>query len=127
MTFEQYIQAAILLITAIIVCIKFSKILAWIIPSFEDNKGQASYKRLTAFALLSLDSYLILKDKIATSIMLHVHYSLLIAMLLTAAIITTENVITILSIVKGNLSPNDNESKIETKKIEGEVKVTDIG
>lgn len=119
MSFDQYIQISILAITVIIVCIKFSKILQWIIPSFEDNKGQASYKRLTAFALLALDSYLIIKDKIINEIMLNLHYSLLIAMLLTAAIITTENIVTVVSIVKGSLPEKD--------KKEEENKTSDIG
>lgn len=97
----KYIQIAIIIITCIIVAVKFSTILKWIKPTFEDNQGYASYKRLTAFALLAADFYLLFNDKITTTIMLHVHYSLLTAMLLTAAIITTENIITVLKIVKG--------------------------
>lgn len=120
----EYFQIGVLIITAIIVIIKFSKILKWVIPSFEDNKGQASYKRLTAFSLLTLDSYLIIANKVDTSIMLNVHYSLLAAMLLTAAIITTENIITVFGIIKGTISKDTDP---EVKKIEGEVKISNVG
>lgn len=71
--------------------------LSWIRPSFQDNDGTASYRRLTAFFLVMLDAYIIIAGKITTGLMLNVHYTLLASFLLITGIITTQNVLQFLN------------------------------
>lgn len=66
----------------------------WIKPSFEDDKGSASYRRLTAFTFAALDLYIVGFDKVDSDIMLHVHYSILVFVLLLIGIVTVQNILT---------------------------------
>ena len=68
-------------------------IIQWLRPSFEDNDGKSSYRRLSAFYAICMDAYIILADKITNDTMLWVHYSLLVYSLVMTGIVTVQNII----------------------------------
>ena len=70
------------------------KFINWIKPSFEDNDGTASYRRITAFILICLISYMVLWDVIKTPISLNAFYALLTTFLLLVGIVTAQNILT---------------------------------
>lgn len=70
-----------------------NKLIQWLRPSFEDNEGKSSYRRLTALFFVLVDGYLLYADRIKTPIMLNVHYSLLVFILCMTGIVTVQNII----------------------------------
>lgn len=70
------------------------KFIAWIRPSFEDNTGKASYRRITAFVFVWLMCYMVVCDKIKSDIHLKVFYAIEVGLMLMTGIVTTQNILT---------------------------------
>lgn len=70
-----------------------NKIIQWLRPSLEGDDGKSSYRRLTALFFVLVDGYLLYADRIKSTVMLNVHYSLLIFILCMTGIVTVQNII----------------------------------
>lgn len=70
------------------------KFIQWIRPSFEDNDGKSSYRRITAFVFVCLISYMVVFDKVQQEVHLKVFYSMLVTLLLLIGIVTAQNILT---------------------------------
>jgi hypothetical protein len=70
------------------------KFIKWLRPSFEDNDGKASYRRITAFVMVCLISYMVVYEKVQIELHFKVFLSLLITLLLLIGIVTTQNILT---------------------------------
>jgi|GEM_PF-6453326 len=73
------------------------KFINWLKPSFEDNHGKSSYRRITAFVFVCLISYMIIFDKVQQEVHLKAFYSMLVTLLLLIGIVTTQNILTFLN------------------------------
>ncbi|TZF84506.1 hypothetical protein FW774_05830 [Pedobacter sp. BS3] len=70
------------------------RLINWIRPSFEDNDGKASYRRITAFVFVCLICYMVIWNRIQTEIHLKAFFALLITLLLLIGIVTVQNILT---------------------------------
>jgi len=77
------------------------KLIAWIRPSFEGNDHKLSFRRITAFVYVLVDLYITMTGRIASVEMLHVHYSILLFILILVGIITTQNLMEMLPKFRG--------------------------
>lgn len=83
------------------------KLIKWIRPSFEDNTGKASYRRMTAFVFVCLICYMIIWDKVKTELQFKVLLALLITLMLLIGVVTAQNLLTFFN--KPTTQDNDNK------------------
>lgn len=65
----------------------------WIRKAFEDEKGEASHKRIFVFVLMFLIVYMVVSGFIDSQIRLYAFYSVLITESVAVAIITVQNIL----------------------------------
>lgn len=102
------------MIKIIILILGLAPFIAWIRPSFQDDKGDSSFKRLTPFLLTGLAGFMIITDKIPD----RDRFASLVALLVTGAVyaglLTAQQVYSAFIAWKGGgQSPEDKSVKIE--------------
>ena len=75
--------------------------MAWIRPTFEGSDGKLSFRRSTAFVYVIVDLFIIMTGRIASVEMLHVHYSILLFILIMTGIITVQNLMELMPKFRG--------------------------
>lgn len=65
----------------------------WIGESFNDDKGKPDYSKLTAFALTSVNVYMIVFNRLSEDERLSVYYANLLVISLIVGILTTEHIL----------------------------------
>lgn len=69
------------------------KFLKWIAQSFEGHDGKTSFRRLTAFILISINTFMIGFDKLPESVRDNIYYANLVTIGLIIGIVTTQNIL----------------------------------
>lgn len=85
----------------IIKVIGLTSFINWLRPAFQDEKGDASFRRITPFVLTGAGVYMIISDKIPVSDRLSAFYAMLLAAAFYAGLITFQNVYSIYTAWKG--------------------------
>ena len=76
----------------------YKRAINWLGESFQEEKtGKVSARRITAFALTSLNFYMVVFDKIPSEYRLNIYYANLLVVCLILAIVTVDHVLTILN------------------------------
>jgi len=78
------------------------RILQWLRPSLEGDDGKASYRRLSAWAILMLMIYMTAAGKLTTMIGLYILITHAVVFLLLVGIITADNIITLVNKYKND-------------------------
>lgn len=95
----------------------------WVISSLEDERGQASYKRIGIAIFLFLISYMVLARMLTTLIWLNAFYALLTAASVWVGLITIPQVLQFFGRDKNQKEEPPKEE--EVKHIEGQVTLKD--
>lgn len=96
------------------------KAFRWIVSSLEDDKGQASYKRIGIAIFIFLITYMVLAKMIITQLWLNAFYALLVTVSVWVGLVTIPQILMFFGRDKATPPPADED---EPKKIEGEVTI----
>lgn len=86
----------------------WTKLINWIKPSLQDDKGESSYKRLTILAFVIASLYAFVTSKIDTSFMLHAYYANLTLISVMMGWVTVPQIIKLLKIKENVDKDKDN-------------------
>lgn len=99
--------------------------LKWLSPSFEDEKGQTSFRRITPFILTGTCVYMIYSDKLPVADRKFAFTAMLVGAAFYAGLITFQNVFALWQSFKGNnvnqadLVPDNSQTIYQPIKLEG--------
>lgn len=101
------------MIKFLILILGLAPLIDWIRPSFQDEKGESSFKRLTPFVLTGLAGFMIVTDKIPDAD----RFASLVALLVTgsvyAGLLTAQQVYGAFIAWKGGSPPEEKTVTIE--------------